>query len=151
MFSGCGGLSLGFHKAEYEIIGAIEMDAKAISSHASNFHQKHDLYKEHSKKRDIRRTDPSKFFQKLGLEGRTADQVDIIVGGPPCQAFTRVGRAKLREIESDSNAFLNDSRSQLYKRYLEYVRQLKPLVILMENVPDVLNYGGVNIADLVCK
>lgn len=151
LFSGCGGLSLGFHKAGYEIVAAIEMDKDAIVSHATNFHFGNDFFEEHSKPRDIKQTAPDRLFHDFGLEGHSSEQIDIIVGGPPCQAFTRVGRAKLREIKSDSNAFLNDPRSQLYKRYLEYVRELKPLAILMENVPDVLNYGGVNIADLVCK
>lgn len=151
LFSGCGGLSFGFHKAGFEIIGAIELDSDAANSHASNFHSGSSQFEEHCKSRDIQSTEPKDFFEKLGLEGHTSEQIDVIIGGPPCQAFTRVGRAKLREIRSDSNAFLNDPRSQLYKRYLEYVKQLKPLAILMENVPDVLNYGGVNIADLVCK
>ena len=151
LFSGCGGLSLGFHKIGYEIVAAVEMDKDAINSHAANFHSDHDVFKEHSKPRDIKKTNPDQLFKELGLEGHSGEQIDIIVGGPPCQAFTRVGRAKLREIKSDSNAFLNDPRSQLYKRYLEYVKELKPLAILVENVPDVLNYGGVNIADLVCK
>lgn len=151
LFSGCGGLSLGFHKAGFEIIGAIELDPDAANSHALNFHSGSGEFEEHSKSRDIQLIEPRDFFEQIGLEGHASEQIDVIIGGPPCQAFTRVGRAKLREIKSDSNAFLNDPRSQLYKRYLEYVKQLKPLAILMENVPDVLNYGGVNIADLVCE
>lgn len=150
LFSGCGGLSLGFSKQGYENIAAVEMDEEAIASHALNFHKDHPKFKEHSKARDITKTTPHALFSELGLEGETGDQVDIIIGGPPCQAFTRVGRAKLRDLSRDSNAFLNDPRSQLYKKYLEYVKELKPLAILMENVPDMLNYGGVNIADLVC-
>lgn len=151
LFSGCGGLSLGFHKAGFDIVAAVELDENAINSHAQNFHASSDQIKAHSKARDILTTNPKELFEELTLEGHPSEQIDIIIGGPPCQAFTRVGRAKLREINSDTNAFLNDHRSQLYKRYLEYVRQLKPLAILMENVPDILNYGGVNIADLVCK
>ncbi len=151
LFSGCGGLSLGFHKAEYEIVAAVEIDDNAMSSHAKNFHVGSSKIKEHTIGRDIQKTNPEDLFRKLGLQGNTFSQIDIIIGGPPCQAFTRVGRAKLRNINSDSNAFLNDPRSQLYKRYLEYVRRLKPLALLMENVPDILNYGGVNIADLVCE
>ena len=77
--------------------------------------------------------------------------VDVIIGGPPCQAFARVGRAKLREVASHPEAFLHDARSNLYLRYLHYVRQLQPLVVVMENVPDVLNYGGHNIPEEVCE
>ncbi|HVD99969.1 MAG TPA: DNA cytosine methyltransferase [Cytophagaceae bacterium] len=151
LFSGCGGLSLGFHKADYEIIAAVELDPKAANSHALNFHSDPSLFDIHAKSRDIMETDPGELFKELKLKGSVDEHIDVIVGGPPCQAFTRVGRAKLREIKNDSNAFLNDSRSQLYKRYLEYVKQLKPLALLMENVPDILNYGGINIADSVCN
>jgi DNA (cytosine-5)-methyltransferase 1 len=148
LFSGCGGLSLGFQKAGYEIVASIELDNHAAASHAANFHA--EKFTIHNKARDIQQTDPASFFRELGLAGNTREQIDVVIGGPPCQAFTRIGRAKLREIKSDLNAFLNDPRSQLYKSYLEYVSALKPLVILMENVPDILNYGGVNIADKIC-
>ncbi|OQP62019.1 cytosine methyltransferase [Niastella vici] len=150
LFSGCGGLSLGFSKQGYENIAAVEMDQEAATSHALNFHKDHPLFKQYAKARDITKTTPAGLFKDLGLKGEPGDQVDIIIGGPPCQAFTRIGRAKLRAVFSDADAFLNDPRSQLYKRYLKYVKTLQPLAILMENVPDMLNYGGVNIADLVC-
>jgi len=151
LFSGCGGLSLGFHKTGYEIVAAVEMDKDAAHSHATNFH-KNDLYfSQHAKARDIQTTNPASLFKEIGIINQPGEQIDIIIGGPPCQAFTRVGRAKLRQINNHKHAFLNDARSQLYKKYLEYVRQLAPLAILMENVPDMLNYGDVNIAELVCQ
>ncbi len=150
LFSGCGGLSLGFHKAGFEIMAAVEMDKEAALSHATNFHNDSHYFKQHSKPRNILETTAEEVFSELGINGNPGEQVDVIIGGPPCQAFTRIGRAKLRETFSDSIAFLNDPRSQLYKSYLEYVKQLSPLAILMENVPDMLNYGGVNMADLVC-
>lgn len=151
LFSGCGGLSLGFDKANYEIVAGVELDSEAIRSHADNFHKDSPYYEQHCTPRDILKESPESIFSSIGLKGDTGHQVDIIIGGPPCQAFTRIGRAKLREVKNDSNAFLNDSRSQLYKRYIEYVKELKPLALLMENVPDILNYGGVNIADIVCN
>lgn len=49
------------------------------------------------------------------------------------------------------NAFLEDPRANLYLRYLEYVRKLKPIAILMEKVSDALNYGGHNIAQEMCE
>lgn len=151
LFSGCGGLSLGFQKEGYEIVAGIEIDKDAIRSHALNFHKGHTLSDKFSQSWDIRKITAASFLHEIGLAGDSGNKIDVIVGGPPCQAFTRVGRAKLREVFSDDNAFLNDPRSQLYKRYLEYVTDLAPLAILMENVPDMLNYGGVNIAELVCN
>ncbi|WP_293744650.1 DNA cytosine methyltransferase [uncultured Pedobacter sp.] len=151
LFSGCGGLSLGFEKAGFDIVGAVELDHQAARSHAINFHRDHERFEEFAKSRDIEQTTPKGLFADLGIVGPVENQIDIIIGGPPCQAFTRVGRAKLREIKGDATAFLNDARSQLYKRYLEYVVELQPLAILMENVPDMLNYGGTNIAEFVCE
>jgi len=90
-------------------------------------------------------------LQDLGIYLRPEDAVDVIIGGPPCQAFARVGRAKLREVADHPEAFLLDPRANLYLRFLHYVRILQPLVILMENVPDALNYGGHNIAQETCE
>lgn len=151
LFSGCGGLSLGFQKEGYEIVAGVEIDKEASRSHALNFHKNHPLFEKFAEPRDIQKVTAVSLLQDIGLAGNTDRQIDVIIGGPPCQAFTRVGRAKLREVFSDDNAFLNDARSQLYKRYLTYVQDLAPLAILMENVPDMLNYGGINIAELVCK
>lgn len=149
LFSGCGGVSLGFLKEGFEILAGLELDHHAAQTHAANFHI--DSYESHSKDRDIEKTSPRQLFKELGITGEIDSNVDVIVGGPPCQAFTRVGRAKLRDLQDDELAFLNDSRSQLYKVYLNYVRQLKPMAILMENVPDILNYGGVNVAELIAE
>jgi DNA (cytosine-5)-methyltransferase 1 len=80
-----------------------------------------------------------------------ADAFDVVVGGPPCQAFARVGRSKLREIEDHPEAFIHDPRAQLYKKYLEFVDAFQPLAVLMENVPDILNHGGQNIAEETCE
>lgn len=153
LFSGCGGLSLGFHAAGAEIVGAVEFDPVAAKSHGLNFHanlsdEKREI---HERARDIVETEPSSLLKEFGLKGRADSHIDIIVGGPPCQAFARVGRAKLREVAEHPEAFLRDQRSDLYLRYLHYVKELRPLAILMENVPDMLNYGGHNIAEEVCE
>jgi DNA (cytosine-5)-methyltransferase 1 len=125
----------------------------AAKSHALNFHRHNtpDLIEIHAKSRDITIVEPEKLLAEYGLTGSPAEQIDVIVGGPPCQAFARVGRAKLREVAEHPEAFLMDPRSNLYLRYLEYVRVLKPIALLMENVPDILNYGGHNIAQEVCE
>ena len=75
----------------------------------------------------------------------------MIVGGPPCQAFARVGRPKLREIDDHPRAFLRDPRARLYLEWLHYVTTCNPLAVLMENVPDALNHGGQNVAEETCE
>jgi len=147
LFAGCGGISLGFEAAGFDIRGAVEFDTDAAKSHGMNFHGGAEA---HSQPIDITRTTPAELCARLGL-GRVADAFDVVVGGPPCQAFARVGRPKLREIEAHPEAFINDPRAQLYKKYLEYVDAFQPLAVLMENVPDILNHGGQNIAEEICE
>jgi hypothetical protein len=64
--------------------------------------------------------------------------VDVVIGGPPCQAFARIGRAKLRATTGDPEAFLKEPRAVLHERRIAWVRALEPLVVLGENVPDAL-------------
>jgi DNA (cytosine-5)-methyltransferase 1 len=147
LFAGCGGISLGFEAAGFDMRGAVEFDPDAARSHGLNFHAG---ALEHSEAIDITKTSPSELCMKLGL-GPVTDAIDVVVGGPPCQAFARVGRSKLREIEEHPEAFIHDPRAQLYKKYLEYVDAFQPLAVLMENVPDMLNHGGQNIAEETCE
>jgi DNA (cytosine-5)-methyltransferase 1 len=147
LFAGCGGISLGFEAAGFEMRGAVEFDPDAARSHGLNFHAG---APEHSEAIDITKTSPAELCMKLGL-GAVTDAFDVVVGGPPCQAFARVGRSKLREIEEHPEAFIHDPRAQLYKKYLEYVDAFKPVAVLMENVPDILNHGGQNIAEETCE
>ncbi|MEJ1414261.1 MAG: DNA cytosine methyltransferase [Candidatus Sedimenticola sp. (ex Thyasira tokunagai)] len=153
LFAGCGGISLGFHAAGFKLLGAVEFDKAAIRSHAMNFHSdcSPELFESHATPRDITKVEPDQLLRELGILGPVDQQVDVIVGGPPCQAFARVGRAKLREIAEHPDAFLKDPRSNLYLRYLDYVKAYQPLAILMENVPDILNFGGHNVAEEICE
>lgn len=151
LFSGCGGLSLGFHAAGFRIDAAVELDPLAAASHARNFarHEPPELYAHHARARDITQVEPEQLVAELGL-GVAELAFDVIVGGPPCQAFARVGRAKLREVAEHPEAFKHDARASLYLRYLHYIQRLKPVALMMENVPDILNFGGVNVVEEMC-
>lgn len=151
LFSGCGGLSLGFQRAGFDIVAALENDPRAVQSHANNFHDGIRSNSPHAVPTDITKVDPAELLRALQIPGRARSSIDVIVGGPPCQAFARVGRAKLREVDEHPEAFLRDPRSNLYLRYLQFVRELQPLAILMENVPDVMNFGGHNVANEVSE
>lgn len=146
LFSGCGGISLGFQAAGCRIEAAVEIDGHAAATHAMNFHRDADpeMAALHARPRDITRTEPDEVTSNLGL-GPAGQAFDILVGGPPCQAYTRVGRAKLRQVAEDPRAFKTDPRANLYLRYLHYVKITQPVAILVENVPDALNYGGHNV------
>ena len=159
LFGGCGGITLGFATAGFELVASVESDPWAAESHGANFaaisRGKHP--EAHFKARDVTKETPSSIFHDLGIGGAADEQVDILVGGPPCQAFARVGRAKLRHEaqrrdEDDADiAFLVDGRVNLWQRYLYYVRKTRPLALLMENVPDILNHGGKNVAETVSR
>ncbi|MBH8551288.1 DNA cytosine methyltransferase [Nostocaceae cyanobacterium CENA357] len=69
---------------------------------------------------------------QISSEVETA--IDVIIGGPPCQAFARVGRSKLREIADHPEAFRQDPRANLYLRYLNYVKSLNILSEKLEQL-----------------
>ena len=147
LFSGCGGLSLGFLRAGFNIAASVESNPLAAASHSRNFKAA-----DHrgAVPIDITQTTPGEFALKLGL-GRITEAIDVVIGGPPCQAFARVGRSKLREIETHPEAFRHDPRATLYRSYLDYVRAFRPMAILMENVPDVMNFGGHNLPQEIAQ
>jgi DNA (cytosine-5)-methyltransferase 1 len=147
LFSGCGGLSLGFHRAGYEIVGSVEFDENAAASHGANFHPG---LAAHAVKRDITETPPAALMKALRL-GEASATVDVLVGGPPCQAFARVGRSKLREVAEHPEAFRHDARARLYIEYMRYVDACAPVALVMENVPDMLNHGGHNLAEEIAE
>ncbi len=143
LFSGCGGLSLGFRAEGFEIAGAVEFDPEAAASHGGNFHPGDPR---HARPRDITTLQPEVLARELDL-GPVDAAIDVLVGGPPCQAFARVGRSKLREVAEHPEAFRHDARARLYLDYLTFVKDYRPLALLIENVSDVLNHGGQNVAE----
>ena len=148
LFAGCGGLSLGFLASGCQPTAAVELDRNAARSYGTNFHP---CDERHAHPRDIALTSPKALSNELGL-GDPMAAFDIIVGGPPCQAFARVGRSKLREVASHPEAFRHDPRSLLYINYVNFVDACFPLALVLENVPDMLNFGGRhNIANEICE
>lgn len=148
LFAGCGGFSLGFHATGFEPVGAVEKDILAARSHGVNFFPGSPVHRESV---DITQIEPAEYLQQVCPGEQAERAVDVIIGGPPCQAFARVGRAKLREIIDHPEAYRQDERGRLYLRYLDFVRALKPVALVMENVIDMLNYGGHNVPQEICE
>jgi DNA (cytosine-5)-methyltransferase 1 len=95
LFAGCGGMSLGFHREGFRMAGAVEFDPLAARSDALNFWRgvKPDKFEHHAAARDITKTDHEQLSEDLGLG---LDEGDVVIGGPPCQSYARVGRANSR-------------------------------------------------------
>jgi len=150
LFSGCGGISLGFKRAGCAILAGIDVDAAASRSHALNFHRNSDpaCLGRHGQPRDLAIERPGDTAAWLGFS--PAD-VDLVIGGPPCQAYARIGRAKLRSVARRADAFLRDARAGLYGVFLDHVSAYRPIGVLIENVPDILNHGGTNILELIAE
>lgn len=148
LFSGCGGLTAGFVKAGFKSLGGIELDPFAAATYARNFHPGED--EEHfAQSRDIRSIEVDELLRVS--KDDVPSSVDVIVGGPPCPSFTRVGRAKLREIMDHPEAYRLDERTSLYLSAISIIEQTKPLAVLLENVPDVLNQGGRSVGDEIAE
>jgi DNA (cytosine-5)-methyltransferase 1 len=113
LFSGCGGLSLGFSWAGFEIKGFLEIDQGLREIYAKNFPASKEIGADIT---DI--TDD----QILDLKKKTGD-IDIIIGGPPCQGFSLSGK---RDV--------NDPRNTLFLHYLRFVDVYRPKIAVMENV-----------------
>ena len=81
------------------------------------------------------------------MDQRVSEEVDIIIGGPPCQAFSSVGRAQ------DPNSMSEDPRNYLFENYLEVLNHYKPKMFIFENVKGLLTAHpkGVDIFDLIIR
>ncbi|MEW6282233.1 MAG: DNA cytosine methyltransferase, partial [Candidatus Eremiobacterota bacterium] len=143
LFAGCGGFSLGFQAAGYELVGAVEINPLAAATYRRNLMPDVPL---ESINRDIDALRPGRARDDMELE----DDIDVVVGGPPCQAFSRIGRAKLREVRADPRAHVEDRRVRLSRRYLQVVQELSPLALVLENVVDLANHAGRNRAAELC-
>lgn len=127
LFAGAGGLSTGFHMAGFESLCAIDTNSKALDTYSHNYPQARII------NQDIQKINPLELRLLLGLK---KEELTALIGGPPCQGFSRNVTAGYR--------YLNDPRNLLYKTFLEYVKEFRPLYVLMENVPEILKaYGGV--------
>lgn len=120
LFCGCGGFSLGFERAGFEVLLGIDIWADALKTFAFNQRGCKTLLA------DLSLIHPSD-TQSM-LEGET---VDVIIGGPPCQGFSVAGKR-----------IVDDIRNKLYKNFVNFVAHFKPKAFVMENVPNILTIGG---------
>lgn len=128
LFCGAGGMSLGFRNAGCRILGGIECELWPAETHKLNFPEcVIDLGAV-----DIRDIEPKDL--KLGR-----GDVDILIGGPPCQGFSIVGRSKIRHLGQERN---RDIKNRLYRQFIKFLKYLKPIYFVIENVDGMKNFKG---------
>lgn len=142
LFSGCGGLALGFQKAGFRISHGIEIMQSAVETASYNLHWRYGEESSHICG-DITKMNPDIFKDLIGPNGC------IVIGGPPCQAYSLAGRAKLRSL-GEERINTKDKRGYLYQDFLRFALELNAKAIIMENVPEATNFGGKNIPQTVC-
>jgi DNA (cytosine-5)-methyltransferase 1 len=148
--SGCGGLSLGLSSSGFALAAHVEIDSEAAASYALNFGKQRPAYDPWAFARDMVSCSADDIVHELGFGVSAAQAFDVLAAGLPCQAFARIGRSKLRKVAGKDDAFQTDPRAALYRRFLDYVRDTQPLAIVIENVPDILNFGGHNVPEEIC-
>lgn len=171
LFAGCGGLSEGFMQTKkFEALAHVEWEMPMVSTLRNRLSTKWKHTDENSFKRvihfDIQKTNElingnwsletmSKFSQtnhkeivQKGLRGLIGKQkVNLIIGGPPCQAYSIAGRAQ------DKNSMKDDYRNYLFESFVTVVDEFKPDVFVFENVPGLLSAcpGGEFVTERIYK
>jgi DNA (cytosine-5)-methyltransferase 1 len=126
LFSGAGGISVGLQRAGFSIIAGIDNNEKYIQSFRHNFPKAKTIVG------SLSELEPDELMKELGLK---PGDLDILVGGPPCQGFSKNVPLSKRPIDSNNNQLVNE--------FLRYCEAFKPRFIIMENVAEMRNgYGG---------
>lgn len=128
LFSGAGGLHIGFERAGFEIKLCVDNDNLVEKTHRRNFPYIPMI------NRDIRTIPPEemKTYLKNGY-------VDVVIGGPPCQGFSTIGKRVSSDPEKRAE---QDPRNELVLTYAKLIRELRPKFIVMENVKGILTLNG---------
>jgi DNA (cytosine-5)-methyltransferase 1 len=125
LFSGCGGFCEGVRLAGFRVAGAVEWDKYATQTYRYNFPDVplyaddiHDFFNPHS---------ASWLTEAKRFEHLKPGTLDLLFGGPPCQGYSQIG-----------TRLLEDPRNELYAQYVRLLKEFKPRVFIMENVPNML-------------
>ncbi|OZV13546.1 DNA (cytosine-5-)-methyltransferase [Tissierella sp. P1] len=170
LFAGAGGLSEGFRRAGFDIVAHVEKDFTAsltLKTREAYYYlkdnSKMDIYIKYLSgkisRQELYENIPEEVLNKVinqEISDETNDEifnkidkllngepVRIILGGPPCQAYSLVGRSR------DPNRMKNDPRNYLYKQYLKYISRYRPEVFVFENVSGLLSANNGVIFDSI--
>lgn len=124
LFAGCGGLTQGLKVAGYDVVAAVEIDAKARQTYYLNHPE---VFLVGS---DIRQVSEHELLQNCGID---EGELDLLAGCPPCQGFSTMRRR-------NKPTEIYDTRNDLIDDFRRFAIALKPKLIMMENVPGIVNF-----------
>lgn len=131
LFAGAGGLSLGAARAGFKVVTAVENDKYAIETHTKNFPGTKHL------NADITTLKGSDLLEKSNLK---KGDLTGLIGGPPCQGFSSIGKQSL-----------DDNRNDLFTHFFRLVAETQPQFFLAENVPGILLHRYDDLRDQAFK
>ena len=123
LFCGCGGLSLGFKMAGFTPVAGIDFKESAIATYQLNFKEARGICA------DILSMDKRCILEEIG----NISDIDVIIGGPPCQGFSNANKNYVE---------LDDPRNKLFFEFVKFVEIANPKVVLIENVPQIITKNG---------
>lgn len=144
LFAGCGGLTEGFYKQGFKALTHVEFDQYACESLRTRM--KHYGYP--NNKISVLEKDITNEDILTCIENEIKNEtVDLLIGGPPCQAYSSLGRAK------DENGMKDDPRNFLFESYEKILTHFKPKIFVFENVTGLLTakLGNKKIVDIILK
>jgi DNA (cytosine-5)-methyltransferase 1 len=122
LFSGAGGMSLGFDQAGFNNVFSVDIEPKFCETYKTNF-PKHNLIQ-----KDISKLSNEEIKSIIGNQ-----IIDVIIGGPPCQGFSMAGNI--------GRKFIDDSRNQLFREFARIVEIVQPSYFVMENVARLFTHN----------
>lgn len=158
IFAGCGGLSEGFEQnPNYNMLAAVEWEKPQVENLRNHLRNNYGMADAENRviRFDVQRTedlingwqDDPDYGSHEGLASLVKDNtVDLIIGGPPCQAYSIAGRIR------DKNGMRDDYRNFLFESYMRLVRHYQPKLFVFENVPGILSAkpdGETLVTDLI--
>lgn len=129
LFCGAGGITLGLTQAGFKPVASVEINSIASATHRRNFPQcRHFCGDIHD------------FNSREWLKAAGSPEVQVVIGGPPCQGFSVAGKRDP-----------NDQRNRLFREFVRVVAEVQPWYVVMENVPGILTMQKGAVREAICK
>ncbi|WP_427158876.1 DNA cytosine methyltransferase [Aliinostoc sp. HNIBRCY26] len=129
LFCGAGGITQGLVQAGFKALASVEMNPIASATHQQNFPDCHHFC-----------GDIEQFNAKSWLQQISSPEINLVVGGPPCQGFSVAGKRDPK-----------DPRNRLFYEFVRVVSEIQPWYVVMENVPGILTIQNGNVKQAIIE